>query len=387
LEPLISGYANLIQAIRIQRRKKESDKMRKHADDMYRLLSENTGDIIALHDLDMCFKYVSPSIEKVLGYTPAEVLGKSPLEVFGVPDVKKQVGGQLKVVFPHKHKTNGTTVYLEVLLKQLEDENGNVFSILATSRDVTEREMSIKELKKAIIKERELNQLKSRFISMTSHEFRTPLSTIMSSTELLRLISEKGDKTISKEQLKAHLDRITNQINRLDNVINDVLILEKNEQGKIKTNSQPIYIIGFISSLISEINEDKNRSKKVCLYFPENEKLIYSDSVWLTHIIKNIVENALKYSLPNSLAPELTLSYKASGIEITIKDYGVGIPQEDQKYIFDSFFRAKNVSNIKGTGLGLSIVAEFVKKLRGKIKFKSEIGKGSEFIIQLPYKA
>ena len=387
LEPLISGYANLIQAVRIQRRKKESDKMRKHADDMYRLLSENTGDIIALHDLDMCFKYVSPSIEKVLGYTPAEVLGKSPLEVFGVPDVKKQVGGQLKVVFPHKHKTNGTTVYLEVLLKQLEDENGNVFSILATSRDVTEREMSIKELKKAIIKERELNQLKSRFISMTSHEFRTPLSTIMSSTELLRLISEKGDKTISKEQLKAHLDRITNQINRLDNVINDVLILEKNEQGKIKTNSQPIYIIGFISSLISEINEDKNRSKKVCLYFPENEKLIYSDSVWLTHIIKNIVENALKYSLPNSLAPELTLSYKASGIEITIKDYGVGIPQEDQKYIFDSFFRAKNVSNIKGTGLGLSIVAEFVKKLRGKIKFKSEIGKGSEFIIQLPYKA
>jgi PAS domain S-box-containing protein len=387
LEPLISGYANLIQAVRIQRRKKESDKMRKHADEMYRLLSENTGDIIALHDLDMRFKYVSPSIEKVLGYTPAEVLGKSPVEVFGVPDVKKQVGGQLKVVFPHKHKTNGTTVYLEVLLKQLEDENGNVFSILATSRDVTEREMSIKELKKAIIKERELNQLKSRFISMTSHEFRTPLSTIMSSTELLRLISEKGDKTISKEQLKAHLDRITNQINRLDNVINDVLILEKNEQGKIKTNSQPIYIIGFISSLISEINEDKNRSQKVCLYFPENEKLIYSDSVWLTHIIKNIVENALKYSLPNSLAPELTLSYKASGIEITIKDYGVGIPQEDQKYIFDSFFRAKNVSNIKGTGLGLSIVAEFVKKLRGKIKFKSEIGKGSEFIIQLPYKA
>jgi PAS domain S-box-containing protein len=387
LEPLISGYANLIQAIRIQRRKKESDKMRKHADDMYRLLSENTGDIIALHDLDMSFKYVSPSIEKVLGYTPADILGKTPVEVFGVPDVKKQVGNQLKVVFPHKHKTNGTTVYLEVLLKQLEDEKGNVFSILATSRDVTEREMSIKELKKAIIKERELNQLKSRFISMASHEFRTPLSTIMSSTELLRLISEKEDKEISKEQLTVHLGRITNQIKRLDNVINDVLILEKNEQGKIITNSQPIYIIGFISSLISEINEDKNRSQKVCVYFPENEKLIYSDSVWLTHIIKNIVENALKYSLPGSMPPELTLSYKARGIEITVKDYGVGIPKEDQKFIFDSFFRSKNVSNIKGTGLGLSIVGEFVKKLKGKIKFKSEIDKGSEFIIQLPYKA
>lgn len=386
LEPLISGYANLIQAIRIQRRKKESDRMRKHADEMYRLLSENTGDIIALHDLDLRFKYVSPSIEKVLGYTPAELLGKSPNEVFGVPELKKQVGSQLKVVFPHKHKTNGTTVYLEVLLKQLKDENGNVFSILATSRDVTEREQSMKELKKAIIKERELNQLKSRFISMASHEFRTPLSTIMSSTELLRFISDKEDQNISKEQLMVHLDRIINQIKRLDNVINDVLILEKNEQGKIKINSQPINIKGLISTLISEIQEGKNFTQKVSLHFPENEKLIYSDSVWLTHIVRNVVENALKYSPPGSRSPKLTLSYKTRGIEISVKDYGVGIPIEDQKYIFDSFFRSQNVSNIKGTGLGLSIVAEFVKKLKGKIKLKSEPGQGSEFIIKLPYK-
>lgn len=386
LEPLISGYANLIQAIRIQRRKKESDKMRKHADDMYRLLSENTGDIIALHDLDMSFKYVSPSIEKVLGYKPIELIGKSPKEVFGVPDVKNQIDSQQKVVFPHNHKSNGTTVFLEVLLKPLKDEEGNIFSILATSRDVTERELSIKELKKAIIKERELNQLKSRFISMTSHEFRTPLSTIMSSTELLKLLSEKEGNIISKEQLISHLTRITNQIKRLDNVINDVLIIEKNEQGMIKSNTQPLYIVGFISSLISGINEDKNYMHKVVTHFPDKEKLIYSDSVWLTHIFKNIVENALKYSLPENNDPELYLIYKPKGFEITIKDFGVGIPKEDQKYIFNSFFRSKNVSNIKGTGLGLSIVSDFVKKLGGKIKFKSEIGKGSEFVINLPYK-
>jgi PAS domain S-box-containing protein len=387
LEPLVSSYANLIQAIRINRKKKESDRMRKQADEMYRLLSENTGDIIALHDAEMVFQYVSPSVEKVLGYTPSELVGKTPAEAFSVIDVKNQVDSQTKVVLPHKHKSNGSLVFLEVLLKPLKDEDGKTFSILATSRDVTERELGVKELKKAILKEKELNQLKSRFISMTSHEFRTPLSTILSSTDLLLMMSQKDNGIISKVQLDEHLNRIINQIKRLNNVINDVLILEKNEQEKITYVLQPMYIIGFISSLITDFNDQKEPSKAIKLHFPEKEKLIYSDPVWLTHVFRNIIENALKYSLPESKAPELTLEYSPKTFNITVRDFGMGIPKEDQKYIFNSFFRSKNVSNIKGTGLGLNIVNEFVKKLGGKIKFKSELGKGSEFIVKLPYKA
>jgi PAS domain S-box-containing protein len=354
---------------------------------MYRLLSENTGDIIALHDAEMVFQYVSPSVEKVLGYTPSELVGKTPAEAFSVIDVKNQVDSQTKVVLPHKHKSNGSLVFLEVLLKPLKDEDGKTFSILATSRDVTERELGVKELKKAILKEKELNQLKSRFISMTSHEFRTPLSTILSSTDLLLMMSQKDNGIISKVQLDEHLNRIINQIKRLNNVINDVLILEKNEQEKITYVLQPMYIIGFISSLITDFNDQKEPSKAIKLHFPEKEKLIYSDPVWLTHVFRNIIENALKYSLPESKAPELTLEYSPKTFNITVRDFGMGIPKEDQKYIFNSFFRSKNVSNIKGTGLGLNIVNEFVKKLGGKIKFKSELGKGSEFIVKLPYKA
>jgi PAS domain S-box-containing protein len=387
LEPLVSSYANLIQAIRINRNKKESDRMRKRADEMYRLLSENTGDIIAMHDSDMAFQYISPSVEKVLGYTPAELQGRRPSEVFNVPEVSTQIENLSKVVFPHKHKTNGNTIFLEVLLKPLKDQEGKIFSILATSRDVTERELGIEELKKALLKEKELNQLKSRFISMTSHEFRTPLSTILSSTDLLLAMSQQEKMEISKDQLATHLNRIYNQIKRLSNVVNDVLILEKNEHDKLKAVSQPLYIINFISALISEFNDQKSPATRIRTHFPDKERLIYSDPVWLTHVFKNIVENALKYSLPEDKAPELTLTYLPKTFEIRIKDYGVGIPKEDQKYIFDSFFRSKNVSNIKGTGLGLSIVNEFVKKLKGNVKFKSELGEGSEFIVKLPYKA
>lgn len=387
LEPLVSSYANLIQAIRILRGKEESDNLRKPADEMYRLISENTVDIIALHDKEMVIQYVSPSVEKILGYTPAELIGKSPEVMFKVPGCKYRIGNQPKVILPHKHKSDGTIIFLEVLLKPLKDEEGNVFSIIATSRDVTEREQGIEKMRKAILKEKELNRLKSKFISMTSHEFRTPLSTILSSTDLLLIMSEKENVQISKEQLETHLNRILNQIRRLNNVINDVLILEKGEQEKVKYVSQPLYIIGFISSLISEFNDQKNLPNKIMLHLPDKEKLIYSDPVWLTHIFKNIIENAFKYSLPENQAPELTLMYKPKTFEISVKDYGVGIPKEDQKYIFDSFFRSKNVSYIKGTGLGLSIVSEFVKKLGGKINFKSELGEGSEFTVTLPYKA
>ena len=126
------------------------------------------------------------------------------------------------------------------------------------------------------MKEKELNQLKSRFISMTSHEFRTPLSTILSSTDLLMAMSQQEKMEISKEHLGTHLNRIHNQIKRLNNVINDVLILEKNEQEKLKSVSEPLYIINFISTLISEFNDQRPPTSKIKPHFPDKERLIYS---------------------------------------------------------------------------------------------------------------
>lgn len=386
LQPLISGYANLIKAIRINRLKKESDLLRQKADENYKLVSENTGDIIALHNLDLSFKFISPSVEKVLGYKPEELIGKIPNQVFGLQDdlISRKIEEQFTVVVPHKNKTTNNIVFLEILMTPLKDETGNVYSILATSRDVTEREKMLEELKESLVREKELNQLKSRFISMTSHEFRTPLATIMSSTELLGMILDRGgDDSMLKERSQTHISRINAQIKRLTAIISDLLVLEKSAQDKIVITHQEVAINKFVRNVVD--NHVNDMGSKIDADISDEDIIIYTDPTWLSHIINNLIDNAVKYSLHAGQHPKVTVERSGKDVLIKVKDYGIGIPKNDHKYIFGSFFRAKNVTNIKGTGLGLNIVKEFINKLGGEVSFTSQEGKGATFILKLPY--
>jgi PAS domain S-box-containing protein len=378
LMPIISGYANFIKAVRINRERKNSDSM-------YRLLSENTGDIISLHNLDSSFRYVSPSVEKVLGYKPEEIVGKKPSEIFGVQDLPELHEGIDTNIVVHKAKSKKKQVYLEIIRKIIPDAEGKPSAFLATSRDVTDRENVLEDLKKSLTKEKELSNLKSRFISMISHEFRTPLATIQSSTELINMIMQNSANELATSKINTHVDRINSQMKRLTGVISDILILEKHTQEKGQFKKEPVLIKKFITNLVENSFLEKDKNQLISLKLPEEERVIYSDQVWLTHIVKNIVENAIKYSTLNREIPVLELSYKQANFQIVVSDTGIGIPKEDQKNIFLSFFRAKNVSNIKGTGLGLSIVKEFIDRLGGTIAFKSFEGKGSTFTLTFPY--
>lgn len=378
LEPIISGYANFIKAIRINRRRKESDAM-------YRLISENSGDIIAIHDFDLRFRYVSPSIEKVLGYKPEEVIGKKPHEIFKEISIDTEnIGGVQKRVIHHQHKTEGKDIFLEILSRDLLDENGKPFGIVAASRDVTEREMILAELKVALEKEKDLNRLKSRFISMISHEFRTPLATINSSTELIGLTLSSLRETGITEKTNTYLTRINTQVKRLTSIISDILLLEKNALEPIPAKLEMAYLNKFILGLVDDYFT-KDNEKEIDVQIPEVDIKIMTDPTWLTHIVKNILENSIKYSPERQKKPKLQIQHLKAHYNIKVTDYGIGIPLDDQKHIFDSFFRAQNVSNIKGTGLGLNIVRDFVNKLGGELTFKSKEGKGSVFNIKFPY--
>ena len=377
LEPIISGYANFIKAIRINRKRKE-------ADAMYRLISENSGDIIAVHDFDLTFRYVSPSVEKVMGFSPEELIGKKPEQVFGpiTGPVFKSEGFE-KRVMPHTHKTSRKVVYLEILSRVLYDEKEQPIGIVASARDVTEREAILEELKKALEKEKDLNKLKSRFISMISHELRTPLSTITSSIELMKLGLEVFKENEQKEKQKTHLNRVNAQVHRLTRIISDILTLENYTNGTTPTQFEKVNIQNFLNNLIEDYFKDGNVAQIQTL-LPTEDLVVETDSAALSHVVKNIIENAIKYSSESNKKPKLKLTLGEKIYTIEIRDYGMGIPEEEQKHIFDSFFRAKNVANIKGTGLGLNIVQEFVKKLGGKIEFSSKVGKGTTFKIKLP---
>jgi PAS domain S-box-containing protein len=390
LQPLISGYANLIKSMRTHGQKLEAEKLRFQSEKNYRLLSENTGDIIALHSLDSRFEYVSPSIYNVLGYRPEECIGKTPCELFGIdidenPDTEGLIEFAKVSIHNHYHKVTGKAIALETIITPLRDNQETIYSYMSTSRDVTEREAVLEELKESLIREKELNQLKSRFISMTSHEFRTPLATIMSSTEILEILLENfGDENFKKKS-STHLARINNQIQRLTRVIADLLLLEKNSQGKILIIKEQVSINQFIKNTVDSFFS--NNTRKIKLNMPKENRIVKLDSTILSHSLSNLIDNALKYSKNARDEPEISLIFLDNVFKIIVKDYGLGIPKEDQKYIFDSFFRARNVNGIKGTGLGLNIVREFIEKLGGEIHFISKENYGTEFIITLPYES
>jgi two-component system, LuxR family, sensor kinase FixL len=240
-------------------------------------------------------------------------------------------------------------------------------------------------LKTALNSEKEVNKLKSRFVTTASHEFRTPLSTISGSTELMEMYISEIPNLKLAEKYEKHIDRIKKEINRMVILLNDTLILEKQSLGKYTFNPSQFSLSLFISNFLNEYYAKKLEDKRIVLKMPKSPLDIKSDSQILTHIISNLLDNALKYSAENTTIKFIVEPF-TSEIKISIVDQGIGIPEEEQVHLFESFFRASNVVGIVGTGLGLTIVKQFVELLNGTITYSSALNKGSEFSITLPLK-
>jgi PAS domain S-box-containing protein len=236
-----------------------------------------------------------------------------------------------------------------------------------------------KELKEALEKEKELSELKSRFVSIASHEFRTPLSTVLSSIELIE--AYKKEEQHSKRE--KHINRIKNSVNFLNSVLNDFLSLSKLENGTIETNPEEFILRDFCFEVVEALKPLLKPGQRLIHNDDLGEEKVFLDKKSLRHILFNLVSNAIKYSRENQLI-ECHAALYPDELKITIKDSGIGIPKEEQKYLFTRFFRARNVENIQGTGLGLNIVRRYVDILNGEIRFKSEIGEGTTFWIQIP---
>lgn len=241
-----------------------------------------------------------------------------------------------------------------------------------------ELENSREELSIALEKEKELNELKTRFVSMASHEFRTPLATILSSLSLVTKYGEIGEK----ESQTKHINRIKSSISHLTEILNDMLSLSKLEEGKISASPEIFNIKEFISLAIQELQILTKPGQQIYFHHFGNQE-VYLDNKILKNILFNLVSNAIKFS-PESKPIEVFTSVNASFIEIKVKDNGIGIPEEDQEQLFQRFFRGQNAANIQGTGLGLNIVARYVELMNGNITFESKPEKGTIFIIKIP---
>lgn len=250
--------------------------------------------------------------------------------------------------------------------------------VMAIVRDITERKRAEADVRATLEKEKELSFLKSRFISMTSHEFRTPLATIFSSAELLEHYSHKW----SEERKLNHIQRIQASVKHMTRLLNDVLLIGKAEAGKLEFNPTKIDIVQFCRDLVEEI-EFTASTHTIAFGAEYKITTAYMDEKLLRQILTNLLSNAIKYS-PEGDSVNFDLICEQKEAIFRIQDRGIGIPAVDRDQLFNSFHRASNVGTISGTGLGLAIVKRSVDLHGGKITLESEVEVGTTFIVTLP---
>ena len=363
---------------------------------------------------------INPSAEKLFGYDSGELINKKieilipsrlsekhthHREKYGQNPHARSMGLGMQL---HGLKKNGSEFPVEISLSPYSSSEGKF--VVAFIVDITVRkqaeeklknysddlekqvknrtlilEEAIEELEKtkknlhnALEKERELNELKSRFVSMASHEFRTPLTTMMSSLSLATKYSEQNDK----EGQSKHMNKIKNSINALTDILNDFLSVSKLEEGKIENTPETINLKHLLTEIISEMQMLVTKGQKITLDYQGNETALL-DKKLLKNILFNLISNAIKFSFDNSEI-KISSNNQPSELTLSVNDQGIGISAEDQKHLFERFFRAHNATNIQGTGLGLNIVSRYIELMKGTIEFNSTENQGTTFTIHLP---
>lgn len=261
--------------------------------------------------------------------------------------------------------------YSEELEKQVRGRT------LVLEEAVHELEKTKKELRNALEKERQVNEMKSRFVSMASHEFRTPLTTMKSSLSLVNKYAERHDL----ENHGRHVTKINRSIDNLTDILNDFLSVSKLEEGKVENAPETFGIKGFIAEITEEMHGMTGGLTLVQEHYgPETVRL---DPKLLKNILLNLISNAIKFSSGGGTITIIS-EVMPGKVRLSVKDEGIGISQEDQEHLFERFFRGHNVTHIQGTGLGLNIVARYIELMNGTVSVKSEEFKGTEVTVMIP---
>ena len=357
------------------------------------LLLNNVRDLICIHNQDGTYLFVSPSIEDLTGFKPYELIGKNPYDFFHPDDLELVKDRHQEILSTQDDctyisyrflKKNGDYVWVESNSKIFFDEYEIENRIITSTHEIQERKLAEESMMKALQKEKELNELKSRFVAMTTHEFKTPLSTISSSADIIEMYAERSLNADTENIIK-QVKNINVEVLRMTNMMDASLFLGKIEANKTEVNKEEIDLVSLVQYIIDrQVRHQKDKRK---LYFElrGTVKKVFADAQHLEHILDNLISNAFKYS-PNKPSPALILTFNENNFTIDIIDYGLGIPQNQHKKVYSSFFRGDNVRNIKGTGLGLLIVHNLVKMNGGKITFESEENQGTTFTLEFPYR-
>ncbi|MEM8638622.1 MAG: ATP-binding protein [Cyanobacteria bacterium P01_G01_bin.54] len=274
----------------------------------------------------------------------------------------------------------GEQVIVEFSTTEVQSKVENVLTFVYVGRDITARKQLERERERALTKEKELNDLKSRFLAMTSHEFKNPLSTILLSVEILEELGENWDA----QKRGKSLQRIKQCTTNMNNLLEDILLIGRADVQKLVFDPSPLCLVKFCQDLIEEFQPlcKENHQLSFTATLPEQEEYILDEKL-LRHVLTNLLSNAIKYS-PQGGTINLQAEFQNQQFVFQVADQGIGIPVEDQPRLFDYFHRSRNVSDIAGTGLGLSIAKRATELQGGSISFTTQVDRGTTFRVSIP---
>jgi PAS domain S-box-containing protein len=370
--------------------KRRAEQALRASEKKYRALFETSSQGVMLHDKDHLFAEVNPAAARIFGLTPEQLIGRHPASMapeFQADGTRSDLAarqhirrclehGTSRFEWTHLH-SKGYEMMMEVVLSRVSDGQCNLIQAVVT--DISERKQAEAELKRALERERELNQLKSDFVSMVSHEFRTPLGIIQSSAEILDDYIDQ----LEPEERGDQLQSIIKNSRRMATLMEDVLLLGQLDADRLEFAPSPLDLAALCRRLVEEVQfatEAKCPIKFSTTTLPD---VANADERLLRHALLNLLTNAVKYSDPGQ---QVTFHASAShdGLRFIVQDQGIGIPEDEQASLFEAFHRGSNVGQRPGTGLGLVIVKRSTELHGGTIHLNSKPGTGTTFTIDIP---
>lgn len=367
---------------------RRSEQALRESREQYQSVFNNVKEVVFQTNADGLWTLLNPAWQEMTGFSVEESLGTNFLDYVYPEDRQRNMELFLPLIQREKEycrhvirycTRDGGFCWVEVFARLTLDENNTVVGTSGTLMDVTERKRAEEDVRSALKRERELNELKSRFITTISHEFRTPLTAILSSADILEYL----DSTLSAEQRNGHLTAIQEAVARMTELLDDVLFIGRAETFRIPIRPVPVTLPLFLDHVLREVCAGDGEQHNVVVEQVGECRDVLFDEKLLWQICSNLLSNALKYS---DAGTEIKLQVRCSAdtLQLIVTDMGIGIPENEQPRLFDTFFRATNVGSVSGTGLGLAIVKHAVDLLGGRINVQSEYGRGSTFTVWLP---
>lgn len=364
--------------------KQQQEYLELQKDNFDRLLN-SLGEAVFRLDHENRITFMNNFWKDITGFEPGEAILK-PLDYCFVPEDSTRIQELINSLKDTKGISNSVEVrllnkkgewrWVELTLREHRTSDETDYFIAGSIIDIHDKKL-------ATDKEKELAELKAGFVSLTSHQFRTPLTVIFSNMEVIELSAQKLNTTLS-DTIQNSAKMIKEQIDRMTHLMDNILLVGRYDAKQLLYNLRPLNLSGLIHSVVNTYYLNQPDGRTIRVTEETSNRKVALDEMLFMHVLTNIISNAFKYS-NGSQNPELYLIQEEDFAEIIIKDYGIGIPEDELNKVFNSFYRASNTITYQGSGLGLPVARQFMELMKGSIHLESKLGKGTKVALRLPY--